>query len=76
MILGRDGTSIVSVYITNVAMELRIARVFQAEAGILSAFLTEEGGLSVEVESTELDVLSFFNMSSNFFQRRFVGSIF
>ncbi len=73
MMFGRDGTSIVSVYMTSVAIELRIARVFQAEAGILSAFLTEEDELSVEL--FELDVLSFFLISSNFSQRHLIKSI-
>src|ERR1044072_710100 len=37
MMFGREGTSIVSVYITRVAIELRMASVLQALPGILSA---------------------------------------
>ena len=65
MIFGRDGTSIVSVYITSVAIELRIARVFQAELGILSAFLIADDEFSVE--PVESDILLFLLSSSNFY---------
>jgi hypothetical protein len=41
MMFGRDGTSMVSAYITIVAMELSMASVFHAESVILS----ELGGL-------------------------------
>ena len=65
MIFGRDGTSMVSVYITSVAIELRMARVFQAELGILSAFLVVvDDGFSVGL--VESDILLFFLTSSNF----------
>ncbi len=64
MIFGRDGTSMVSVYITSVAIELRMARVFQAELGILSAFLVGDDGFSVGL--VESDILLFLPTSSNF----------
>jgi hypothetical protein len=65
MMLGRDGTSMVSVYITSVAIELRMARVFQADLGILSAFLKVDDEFSVE--PVESDILLFLLTSSNFF---------
>ena len=64
MIFGRDGTSMVSVYITSVAIELRMARVFQAELGILSAFLVVDDGFSFGL--VESDILLFLLTSSNF----------
>ena len=64
MISGRDGTSMVSVYITRVAIELRIARVFHAELGILSAFLVVDDEFSVGL--VESDIFLFLLTSSNF----------
>lgn len=65
MMLGRDGTSMVSVYITSVAIELRMARVFQAELGILSAFLVfDEDEFSVGL--VESDISLFLLTSFNF----------
>ena len=64
MIFGRDGTSMVSVYITSVAIELKMARVFHAELGILSAFLIVDDEFSVGL--VESDILLFFLTSSNF----------
>ena len=64
MISGRDGTSMVSVYITRVAIELRIARVFHAELGILSAFLAVDDEFSVGL--VESDIFLFLLTSSNF----------
>ena len=64
MIFGRDGTSMVSVYITSVAIELRMARVLHAELGILSAFLAVEDEFSVGL--VELDILLLLLTSSNF----------
>ena len=63
MIFGRDGTSMVSVYMTSVAIELRMARVFQADLGILSAFLEVDDELSLE--PVETDILLFLLGSSN-----------
>jgi hypothetical protein len=63
MIFGRDGTSMVSVYMTSVAIELRMARVFQADLGILSAFLVVDDELSLE--TVESDILLFLLSSSN-----------
>ena len=63
MISGRDGTSMVSVYMTSVAIELRMARVFQADLGILSAFLVVDDELSLE--TVESDILLFLLSSSN-----------
>jgi hypothetical protein len=69
MIFGRDGTSIVSVYMTNVAIELRMARVFQADRGILSVdFLMVVDDDDDDVSSlvaTESDTLLFLLSSSN-----------
>lgn len=65
MIFGRDGTSMVSVYMTSVAIELRMARVFQADLGILSAFLVVDDELSLE--TVESDILLFLLSSSNFY---------
>ena len=64
MIFGRDGTSMVSVYMTSVAIELRIARVFQAELGILSTFLIVDDGDDFSVEPVESDILLSFLTSS------------
>ena len=64
MIFGRDGTSMVSVYITSVAIELRMARVLHAELGILSAFLVVDDEFSVGL--VESDILLFLLTSSNF----------
>jgi hypothetical protein len=63
MIFGRDGTSMVSVYMTSVAIELRMARVFQADLGILSAFLVVDDELSLE--TVESDILLFLLSPSN-----------
>ena len=65
MISGRDGTSMVSVYMTSVAIELRMARVFQADLGILSAFLVVDDELSLE--TVESDILLFLLSPSNFY---------
>jgi hypothetical protein len=67
MIFGRDGTSMVSVYMTRVAIELRMARVFQADQGILSvAFLMVDGDDDVSsLEAAESDTLLFPLSSSN-----------
>ena len=54
----------VSVYITRVAIELRIARVFHAELGILSAFLVVDDEFSVGL--VESDIFLFLLTSSNF----------
>ena len=53
----------VSVYMTSVAIELRMARVFQADLGILSAFLVVDDELSLE--TVESDILLFLLSSSN-----------
>jgi hypothetical protein len=53
----------VSVYMTSVAIELRMARVFQADLGILSAFLVVDDELSLE--PVESDILLFLLSSSN-----------
>ena len=66
MIFGRDGTSMVSVYMTSVAIELRIARVFQAELGILSTFLIVDDD-DFSVKPVESDSLLSFLTSSNFY---------
>lgn len=65
MMFGRDGTSMVSVYITSVAIELRMARVFQAELGILSAFLVVDDD-EFSFGPAESDILLFLLTSSNF----------
>ena len=67
MIFGRDGTSMVSVYMTSVAIELRMARVFQADLGILSAFLEVDDELSLE--PVETDILLLLLGSSKFLSR-------
>jgi fibrillarin-like rRNA methylase len=64
MIVGRDGTSMVSVYMTSVAIELRMARVFQADLGILSAFLIMDDDV-FSLEPFESDILLFLLSSSN-----------
>ncbi len=64
MIFGRDGTSMVSVYMTSVAIELRMARVFQADLGILSAFLIVDDD-ELSLEPVESDILLFLLSSSN-----------
>ena len=66
MMFGRDGTSMVSVYITSVAIELRMARVFQAELDILSAFLVVDDDRIFSVGPAESDILLFLLTSSNF----------
>ena len=70
MIFGRDGTSMVSVYMTSVAIELRMARVFQADRGILSvAFLMvvddDDDDDVPSLEAVESDTLLFPLSSSN-----------
>lgn len=65
MIVGRDGTSMVSVYMTSVAIELRMARVFQADLGILSAFLIIDDDDTSSLEPFESDILLFLLSSSN-----------
>jgi hypothetical protein len=65
MIVGRDGTSMVSVYMTSVAIELRMARVFQADLGILSAFLIIDDDDVFSLEPFESDILLFLLSSSN-----------
>jgi hypothetical protein len=65
MIVGRDGTSMVSVYMTSVAIELRMARVFQADLGILSAFLIMDDDDVFSLEPFESDILLFLLSSSN-----------
>jgi hypothetical protein len=65
MIFGRDGTSMVSVYMTSVAIELRMARVFQADLGILSAFLIIDDDDVFSLEPFESDILLFLLSSSN-----------
>jgi hypothetical protein len=64
MIFGRDGTSMVSVYMISVAIELRMARVFQADLGILSAFLIIDADV-FSLEPVESDILLFLLSSSN-----------
>ncbi len=70
MIFGSDGTSMVSVYMTSVAIELRIARVFQADLGILSVFFLmvvgddDDGGI-FSLEIAESDTLLLFLLSSS-----------
>ena len=64
MIVGRDGTSMVSVYMTSVAIELKMARVFQADLGILSAFFIIDDDV-FSVEPFESDILLFLLSSSN-----------
>ena len=70
MMLGRDGTNMVSVYITSVAIELRMARVFQAELGILSAFLVlddvDEFSVGLVVSDISLFLLTSFNFTHAF----------
>jgi hypothetical protein len=65
MIVGRDGTSMVSVYMTSVAIELKMARVFQADLGILSAFLIIDDDDVFSLEPFESDILLFLLSSSN-----------
>jgi hypothetical protein len=65
MIVGRDGTSMVSVYMTSVAIELKMARVFQADLGILSAFLIMDDDDVFSLEPFESDILLFLLSSSN-----------
>jgi hypothetical protein len=64
MIFGRDGTSMVSVYMTSVAIELRMARVFQADLGILSTFLVVDDD-ELSLEPVESDISLFLLSSSN-----------
>jgi hypothetical protein len=55
----------VSVYMTSVAIELRMARVFQADLGILSAFLIIDDDDVFSLEPFESDILLFLLSSSN-----------